>query len=293
MTDGILLNEMHHDRDAQAVRHDHHRRGARAQPQHRLPARLPQAAAAAAPRPQAHHHVRHDRPAELRRSTSRCRGEPAPIIEVSGRTYPVEIRYRPLVARTARGSEDDTDDELASTASSGRPRHLQGIADALDELSREAPGDVLVFLSGENEIRDAEDAIRGRNLPGTEVLPLYGRLSAADQHRVFQRRRTPGVRRRVVLATNVAETSLTVPGIRYVIDAGTARISRYSARSKVQRLPIEAISQASARPALGPLGPHQRGHRDPVVLGGGLRAAAPSSPIPRSCARTSPPSSCR
>jgi ATP-dependent helicase HrpA len=110
---------------------------------------------------------------------------------------------------------------------------------------------VLVFLSGENEIRDAEEAIRGRSLPGTEVLPLYGRLSAADQHRVFENRRAPGIRRRVVLATNVAETSLTVPGIRYVIDAGTARISRYSVRSKIQRLPIEAVSQASANQRSG------------------------------------------
>jgi ATP-dependent helicase HrpA len=168
------------------------------------------------------------------------KGVGAPIIEVSGRTYPVEIRYRPLVAEV---SDDDepTDDR----------DYLQGINDALDELGREGDGDVLVFLSGENEIRDAEDAIRGRNLPGTEVLPLYGRLSAADQHRVFENRRTPGIRRRIVLATNVAETSLTVPGIRYVIDAGTARISRYSVRSKIQRLPIEAISQASANQRSG------------------------------------------
>ena len=115
---------------------------------------------------------------------------------------------------------------------------------------------MLVFLSGENEIRDAEDAIRGRFGPetGTEVLPLYGRLSSADQHRVFDTKRAPGIRRRVVLATNVAETSLTVPGIKYVIDAGTARISRYSVRAKVQRLPIEAISQASANQRSGRAG---------------------------------------
>ncbi len=169
----------------------------------------------------------------------------APVVEVSGRTYPVEIRYRPLVAETT-DAEDDADD----TPSDDRD-YLQGINDALDELSREKPGDVLVFLSGENEIRDAEDAIRGRNLPGTEVLPLYGRLSSAEQHRVFETSRTPGIRRRVVLATNVAETSLTVPGIKYVIDAGTARISRYSARAKVQRLPIEPISQASANQRSG------------------------------------------
>ncbi len=166
----------------------------------------------------------------------------APIVEVSGRTYPVEIRYRPLVAEAA----DDENGEPSDNRD-----YLQGINDALDELARESAGDVLVFLSGENEIRDAEDAIRGRNLPATEVLPLYGRLSAADQHRVFQPSSTAGTRRRIVLATNVAETSLTVPGIRYVIDAGTARISRYSVRSKIQRLPIEAISQASANQRSG------------------------------------------
>ena len=166
----------------------------------------------------------------------------APIIEVSGRTYPVEIRYRPLVAELPDDEEGEPSDDRD---------YLQGINDALDELAREGNGDVLVFLSGENEIRDAEDAIRGRNLPGTEVLPLYGRLSAADQHKVFQTSGTAGTRRRIVLATNVAETSLTVPGIRYVIDAGTARISRYSVRSKIQRLPIEAISQASANQRSG------------------------------------------
>lgn len=180
----------------------------------------------------------------------------APIIEVSGRTYPVEIRYRPLVAED---QDDDADDESDSrTGDSGNAADdrdtLQGITDALDELAQEDPGDVLVFLSGENEIRDAQDAIESKRYPGTEVLPLYGRLSAADQHRVFERRHTPGVRRRVVLATNVAETSLTVPGIKYVIDTGTARISRYSPRAKVQRLPIEAISQASASQRSGRAG---------------------------------------
>ncbi|MGN7223607.1 ATP-dependent RNA helicase HrpA [Curtobacterium flaccumfaciens] len=180
----------------------------------------------------------------------------APIIEVSGRTYPVEIRYRPLVAED---QDDDADDESDSrTGDSGNAADdrdtLQGITDALDELAQEDPGDVLVFLSGENEIRDAQDAIEGKRYPGTEVLPLYGRLSAADQHRVFERRHTPGIRRRVVLATNVAETSLTVPGIKYVIDTGTARISRYSPRAKVQRLPIEAISQASASQRSGRAG---------------------------------------
>lgn len=165
----------------------------------------------------------------------------APIIEVSGRTFPVEIRFRPLVA-------DEGDDDESPTADKDP---IEGINAALDELARESSGDVLVFLSGENEIRDAEEAIRGRNLPFTEVLPLYGRLSSADQHKVFQPSATAGTRRRIVLATNVAETSLTVPGIRYVIDAGTARISRYSVRSKIQRLPIEAISQASANQRSG------------------------------------------
>ncbi|MDQ1562059.1 MAG: ATP-dependent helicase HrpA [Actinomycetota bacterium] len=173
----------------------------------------------------------------------------APIVEVSGRTYPVEIRYRPLVA------EADEDEDVDATPGSGNGAvdrdYLEGINAALDELARESSGDVLVFLSGENEIRDAEDAIRGRNLPGTEILPLYGRLSSADQHRVFQPSSGAGIRRRIILATNVAETSLTVPGIKYVIDAGTARISRYSTRAKIQRLPIEAISQASANQRSG------------------------------------------
>jgi ATP-dependent helicase HrpA len=179
----------------------------------------------------------------------------APIVEVSGRTYPVEIRYRPL-GEVAETDEGDYLDDGPSTSSgtgsgTGSGDYLEGITAALDELSREAPGDVLVFLSGESEIRDAEDAIKGRKLANTEVLPLYGRLSSADQHRVFQPATTPGTRRRIVLATNVAETSLTVPGIRYVIDAGTARISRYSTRAKIQRLPIEAISQASANQRSG------------------------------------------
>jgi ATP-dependent helicase HrpA len=180
----------------------------------------------------------------------------APIIEVSGRTYPVEIRYRPLVAEDQDdGADDESDSRTGDSGNAADDRDtLQGITDALDELAQEDPGDVLVFLSGENEIRDAQDAIEGKRYPGTEVLPLYGRLSAADQHRVFERRHTPGIRRRVVLATNVAETSLTVPGIKYVIDTGTARISRYSPRAKVQRLPIEAISQASASQRSGRAG---------------------------------------
>ena len=155
----------------------------------------------------------------------------APIVEVSGRTYPVEVRYRPL---HDSGEEADLG---------------QAISDAVDELSAEGPGDILVFLSGEREIRDTADLLAGRDR--LEVLPLYGRLSAAEQHRVFERRPASSYTRRVVLATNVAETSLTVPGIKYVIDPGTARISRYSYRTKVQRLPIEPISQASANQRKG------------------------------------------
>ncbi len=184
-------------------------------------------------------------PESFARHFADAEGTPAPIVEVSGRTFPVEVRYRPLVAEVSEDEEGIASDDRD---------YLQGITDALAELKREAAGDVLVFLTGENEIRDAEDAIRGSSGPDTEVLPLYGRLSAADQHRVFDTKRTPGIRRRVVLATNVAETSLTVPGIKYVIDAGTARISRYSVRSKVQRLPIEAISQASANQRSGRAG---------------------------------------
>src|SRR5487761_1388112 len=165
--------------------------------------------------------------------------KPAPIVEVSGRTYPVEVRYRP-VNDPERASDEDRDQVTA-------------ITDAIGELEREGPGDILVFLSGEQEIRDTADTLRGR--PHTDVLPLYSRLSSAEQHRVFE---VPANRtmasRRVVLATNVAETSLTVPGIRYVIDPGTARISRYSLRTKVQRLPIEAISQASANQRKGRCG---------------------------------------
>ena len=175
-------------------------------------------------------------------------GTPAPIVEVSGRTFPVEIRYRGAfdapgaAADAASGAESDDVDTLLA---------------ALRELDREPDGDVLVFLPGEAEIRDAMDAVRGmyaKDARPTEVLPLYGRLSAAEQHRVFESSGVAGLRRRVILATNVAETSLTVPGIRYVVDAGTARISRYSVRSKVQRLPIEPVSQASAQQRAGRAG---------------------------------------
>ena len=170
----------------------------------------------------------------------------APIIEVSGRTYPVEVRYRP--------QQDDAD-------------QAQAISDAIGELEREAPGDILVFLSGEREIRDTADTLAGysgghggvvtpgasRARPRLEILPLYSRLSSAEQHKVFEPRPS-SFSRRVILATNVAETSLTVPGIRYVIDPGTARISRYSRGTKVQRLPIEPISQASANQRKGRCG---------------------------------------
>ncbi len=167
-------------------------------------------------------------------------GTPAPIVEVSGRTYPVEVRYRPLL-------DDGPDDEDETS----EPRdQIEAIAEAVDELCAEGPGDILVFLSGEREIRDTADALNKRGLRNTEVLPLYARLSAAEQHRVFQQHSG----RRVVLATNVAETSLTVPGIRYVVDPGTARISRYSNRLKVQRLPIEPVSQASANQRKGRCG---------------------------------------
>jgi ATP-dependent helicase HrpA len=154
----------------------------------------------------------------------------APIVEVSGRTYPVQVRYRPVTS----GADADQG---------------QAILDAIDELAAAGPGDILVFLSGEREIRDTADLLAGRDR--LEVLPLYSRLSAAEQHRVFERRQASAYTRRVVLATNVAETSLTVPGIHYVIDPGTARISRYSRGTKVQRLPIEPISQASANQRKG------------------------------------------
>jgi ATP-dependent helicase HrpA len=181
-------------------------------------------------------------------------GVPAPVVEVTGRTYPVEIRYRPL-SPDDEPPPDDADDDLDPAprrATAGEERDLMtAICEAVDELCAEGPGDVLVFLSGEREIRDAEDALRAHlgpratdpRTPGAvEILPLYARLSSAEQHRVFE----PHTTRRVVLATNVAETSLTVPGVRYVVDPGTARISRWSKATKVQRLPIERISQASA-----------------------------------------------
>jgi ATP-dependent helicase HrpA len=156
---------------------------------------------------------------------------------VSGRSYPVEIRYRPVVDPDDPESDPDRDE-------------VEAIGDAVAELQREGPGDVLVFLPGEREIRDTADALARRDLRNTEILPLYARLSTAEQHRVF----APHPGNRVVLATNVAETSLTVPGIRYVVDTGLARVSRYSRRLKVQRLPIERVSQASANQRAGRCG---------------------------------------
>ncbi|TID13047.1 ATP-dependent helicase HrpA, partial [Avibacterium paragallinarum] len=155
----------------------------------------------------------------------------APIIEVSGRTFPVEVRYRPI----AENEEQD---------------QLQGILDAVEELQAEGRGDILIFLNGEREIRDTAEALEKQHLKHTEILPLFARLSAQEQNKIFH----PTGLNRIVLATNVAETSLTVPGIKYVIDPGTARISRYSYRTKVQRFPIEPISQASANQRKGRCG---------------------------------------
>jgi len=159
----------------------------------------------------------------------------APVVEVSGRLYPVEVRYRPV----GGDAEDTTRDE-----------EEQALADAVEELAREGPGDVLVFLPGEREIRDAADTLRKKGVRNVEILPLYSRLSAAEQDRVFK----PSGTRRVVLATNVAETSLTVPGVRYVVDTGDARVKRYSYRNKVEMLRVEAVSQASARQRAGRCG---------------------------------------
>ncbi|MEP6797774.1 MAG: ATP-dependent RNA helicase HrpA [Lapillicoccus sp.] len=198
-------------------------------------------------------------------------GRPVPVVEVSGRTYPVEVRYRPLAAEPPNADADDEDGDgdgdEDGPASQGRAAEVEdrdqvtGICDAVLELwtehrhagASEGSGDILVFLSGEREIRDAAEGLAALDLPQTEILPLFGRLSAAEQHRVFSR---PSGRatRRVVLATNVAETSLTVPGIRHVVDTGTARISRFNQRTKVQRLPIEPVSRASAHQRAGRCG---------------------------------------
>ncbi|MDP2266417.1 MAG: helicase-related protein, partial [Thiobacillus sp.] len=174
----------------------------------------------------------------------------APVIEVSGRTYPVEIRWRPIER-----------EEPEAPAASGKPNRekkdkdapdiVAAILEATDELARLGAGDILVFLPGEREIRDAAEALRKHHPPGTEILPLFSRLSVAEQDAIFK---PTNALRRIVLATNVAETSLTVPGIRYVIDPGSARVKRYSARNKVEQLLIEKISQASANQRAGRCG---------------------------------------
>jgi len=245
MTDGILLNEMQHDRtlsryDTIIIDEAHERSlnidfilGYLKQLLPRRPdLKLIITSATIDPERFAQHFAAAD-------------GTPAPIVEVSGRTYPVEVRYRPLV-------DPDGGGPGSSAPSAGAERdQVTGVCEAVEELWTEnRSGDILVFLSGEREIRDTADALASMELPQTEILPLFARLSAAEQHRVFSQHSG----RRVVLATNVAETSLTVPGIRYVVDAGTARISRYSQRTKVQRLPIEPISQASANQRAGRCG---------------------------------------
>ncbi len=174
---------------------------------------------------------------------------PAPVIEVSGRLYPVEVRYRPIQDDARIANAEGREGSRASARDRERDL-MDGIVDAVDELCREGSGDVLVFLPGEREIREAAESLRKHHPPHTEILPLFARLSAAEQERVFK----PSNARRIVLATNVAETSLTVPGIRYVVDAGTARVKRYSYRNKVEQLQIEAISQAAANQRAGRCG---------------------------------------
>ncbi|MFM0187913.1 ATP-dependent RNA helicase HrpA [Paraburkholderia nemoris] len=184
--------------------------------------------------------------------------KPAPVIEVSGRLYPVEVRYRPVAedspaVKAAEGSSTSSSRESRDRPKTQRETDrdlMEAIVDAVDELCREGPGDVLVFLPGEREIRDAAEALRKHHPPHTEILPLFARLSAAEQERVF---RTSNARR-IVLATNVAETSLTVPGIRYVVDTGLARVKRYSYRNKVEQLQVESISQAAANQRAGRCG---------------------------------------
>jgi ATP-dependent helicase HrpA len=184
--------------------------------------------------------------------------KPAPVIEVSGRLYPVEVRYRPVAedspaVKSAEGSASSSSRESRDRPKTQRETDrdlMEAIVDAVDELCREGPGDVLVFLPGEREIRDAAEALRKHHPPHTEILPLFARLSAAEQERVF---RTSNARR-IVLATNVAETSLTVPGIRYVVDTGLARVKRYSYRNKVEQLQVESISQAAANQRAGRCG---------------------------------------
>ncbi|MBU9135470.1 ATP-dependent RNA helicase HrpA [Burkholderia multivorans] len=177
---------------------------------------------------------------------------PAPVIEVSGRLYPVEVRYRPVAEDrpAVKHAEGTASRDRVKTAREAERDLMDAIVDAVDELCREGAGDVLVFLPGEREIREAAEALRKHHPPHTEILPLFARLSAADQDKVFK----PSNARRIVLATNVAETSLTVPGIRYVVDTGLARVKRYSYRNKVEQLQVEPISQAAANQRAGRCG---------------------------------------
>ncbi len=248
MTDGILLNEMQRDRDLRRydtiVIDEAHERSLNIDfilgYLKQLLARRPDlkvivTSATIDPDRFAQHFATDERGEVVRT---------VPVLEVSGRTYPVEMRYRPLVELDPDGRHVVAEKE-----------QVTGVVEAVEELWTEAPPsadatDILVFFSGEREIRDAADALTALKLPNTEVLPLFARLSAAEQHRVFRR----GSGRRIVLATNVAETSLTVPGVGYVVDTGTARISRYSQRTKVQRLPIEPVSRASASQRAGRCG---------------------------------------
>ncbi|MDU1465018.1 helicase-related protein, partial [Dermabacter sp.] len=254
MTDGILLSEIHGDRllkkyDAIIIDEAHERsltidmllgylkRIARRRPDLKIII----TSATIDPERFAEFFGKKDRAGDL---------HPAPIIEVSGRTYPVEVRYRPLVLEPEIGEAD----ELADIRSEERDL-TEAILDACDELIAEGPGDILVFLPGEREIREVGEELqthvkkRAGSASRIDVLPLFGRLSEQDQQKIFSPPKDG--RRRIVLATNVAETSLTVPGIKYVVDSGLARISRYSQRTKVQRLPIEPISQASAKQRSG------------------------------------------
>jgi ATP-dependent helicase HrpA len=244
MTDGILLNEMQHDRllsayDTLIIDEAHERSLNIDFILGYLKQLLPQ-------RPDLKVIITSATidPDRFARHFADSAGRPAPVVEVSGRTYPVEVRYRPLVDETY---DDDEGETVVRD-------QTEAIVDAVAELVQEGPGDILVFLPGEREIRDTADVLGKvrprRAVDEFDVVPLYARLSAAEQHKVFERH----TRRRVVLATNVAETSLTVPGIRYVVDTGFARISRYSFRTKVQRLPIEPISQASANQRKGRCG---------------------------------------
>jgi ATP-dependent helicase HrpA len=174
----------------------------------------------------------------------------ATVIEVSGRTYPVEVRYRPPGEDKTRPAGPSKPEPAKDKAEEPETDFGQALLDAVDELAREGPGDVLVFLPGEREIREAQEALRKHHPPGTEILPLYARLSVAEQERIFQSHAA----RRIVLATNVAETSLTVPGIRYVVDTGLARVKRYSLRNKIEQLKIEKVAQASANQRSGRCG---------------------------------------